>query len=863
MNGHDEERDGRGDHPIDMSSATDDGDDTGTGEDRTVHINDASDTDDTNDTSHTNGTTDDGGAAAMSVTSTNGTARSTGSTEGDGHTPGSSRTSTDLAVFHETLSCLNDGDLSARFPEESADEELAALAASFNAFVSDIVETLQEVDGFNDEVSGAAKHVRSTVVESKARSGDVYESVDDIAANAADQREEVAETVGELQRVSAATEEVAASAEQVATTASGVADRAADGNDSATAALDELEVIDERTETALDRVETLETEVAAIEDVTDLIREIADETNILALNASIEAARAGAAGAGFEVVAEEVKNLAEEAREATGEIEASIESVRTETDATVAEITEMRERVGEGIATAEDALGAFTELTEDVEETTVGIREISSATDDQAIAVEEAVRTVESVGDVAEATATRAAEVTTIAHTQRTSLTEVVAGAAALEDRTGTVEDRLDDYRLADSTGTSEDATVLEFWHALSGSKARLLETFIDEFESTVGDVSIRASSKGSYRGVFNATLAAAERGDPPAIAQIYEIGTKRALDSGAFTPVQRHLDPERFDPDELLDPVADYYRTEGRLHSMPFNSSTPLLYYNRDAFERAGLDPADPPSTFREVRAAAERIVESGVADVGITFANYSWFIEQWFSEAGQPLVDARNGRAGTPTEAYFDSPAGTTVFEWITAMEADGLYHDPGIEARGAAREAFHDGTAAMLIGSTSSMSGVYEGASFPVETGYFPVADERHGVVIGGGSLWIAADLPTRTQRVAAEFLAWLAAPERQARWHRETGYFPVHEDALDRLEAEGWFTEHPGARTAIDQLLAAEDGVATTGARIGPFDTVRTLVAEAAIDAREHGVEEALTRLNEGVEMKLDAYAREIE
>jgi len=769
--------------------------------------------------------------------------------------------STDLQLLHGTLDRLNEGDLSARLPEDAADPELAAIAESLNPFVSDVAETLREVDGFNDEVSGATEHVRSTVLQAKDRSGEVYESVDGIATNAADQREEIAGAIAELQDVSAATEEVAASAEEVATTADAVADRAAEGNEAATAALGELGVVDKRTETALARVEALESEVAAIEDVTDLIREIADETNILALNASIEAARAGAAGAGFEVVAEEVKNLAEEAREATGEIESSIDAVRAETNATVDEITGMRKRVGESIATAEDALGAFTELTEDVEETSVGIREISAATDDQAVAIEGAVETVESVGAVAETTASSAAEVTTIARSQRTSLTEVVAGAAALGDRTGTIEGRLDAYRLTGSAGANDDVTVLEFWHALGGSKARLLEAFIEEFESSVEGVTVRASSKGSYRGVFNATLAAAERGDPPAIAQIYEIGTKRALDSGAFTPVQRLLDPDRFDPASLLAPVADYYRTDGLLHSMPFNSSTPVLYYNREAFERAGLDPSDPPSTFAEVRAAAERIVESGTADVGITFANYSWFIEQWFSEAGQPLVDAENGRAGTPTEARFDTAVGREIFEWITAMWADGLYHDPGIEARGAAREAFHDGTAAMLIGSTSSMGSVQSGASFPVGVGYFPVIDERHGVVIGGGSLWIAADLPSRTQQAAAEFLAWLAAPEQQARWHRETGYFPVHRGALDRLDSAGWFTENPGYRTAIDQLLDAGDGVATTGARIGPFETVRTLVAEAANDARDHGVEEALTRLNEGVEMKLGAYAEE--
>ncbi|VTT87220.1 Glycerol-3-phosphate ABC transporter, periplasmic glycerol-3-phosphate-binding protein (TC 3.A.1.1.3) [Halorubrum sp. DM2] len=795
-----------------------------------------------------------------------------------GKTTAASRTASDdevpVAAFREVAARLADGDLGARFPAEETDGEAAALAATLNEFVDGVAETVSAVDGFGDEVAGATEHVRSNVDRAKAQSDEVYAAVDDIEAAATRQRDDIAAATSELQTVSAATEEVAASADQVAATAADVAERTDEGTDAASAAIEELRVVDERTETALDRVETLESEVAAIEDITDLIQDIADETNILALNASIEAARAGEAGAGFEVVAEEVKSLAEEARDATGEIESSIRSVREETDATVDEMAEMRERADEGITTAEEALEAFADLAADVEETTSGVEEIRDATDDQATSIEAVVDAVESVGDLAEETAADAGDATAIAHAQKTSLTEVAAGASTLADRTGTLDDALDAY---DADGTDdEDAVVLDFWHAFGGRKARLLDKFAAEFAAETDGIAVRPASKGSYRGVFEATLAAADRGDPPAIAHLYEIGTQRALDSGAFTPIERLLDADvggvggsggaggpgsGFSPDDLLTPVANYYRTDGVLHSMPFNASTPVLYYDRAAFERAGLDPDDPPETFDEVRRCAERLVESGATETGITFATYSWFVEQWFAEAGEPLVDADNGRGGTPTESRFDGPVGERIYNWIADMAADGLYHDPGIEARGQAREAFHDGRAGMLIGSTSSMVGVREGASFPVGVGYFPVADERHGVVVGGGSLWVADGASTAEQRAAAAFLGWLAAPERQARWHRETGYFPVHEGAIDRLDRDGWFDENPGYRTAVNQLLDAEDDVATTGARIGPFDTVRTLVAEASVDAREHGVDDALDRLADSTALQLERYTDE--
>jgi sn-glycerol 3-phosphate transport system substrate-binding protein len=269
-------------------------------------------------------------------------------------------------AFSNVAPRLADGDLGARFPEAAGSEAAAALASDLNAFIEGVGETFSAVEGFGDEVAGAAEHVRSNVSQAKRRSNDVYEAVDGIESAATRQRDDIADATQELQSVSAATEEVAASAEEVAATAGNVAARADEGNEAAAAAIAELQEVDERTETALDRVEELEAEVAAIEDVTDLIRDIADETNILALNASIEAARAGEAGAGFEVVAEEVKSLAEESRDATSEIEASIGSVRDETDTTVAEITDMRERVGEGIDTAESALEAFADLTDDI-----------------------------------------------------------------------------------------------------------------------------------------------------------------------------------------------------------------------------------------------------------------------------------------------------------------------------------------------------------------------------------------------------------------------------------------------------------------------------------------------------------------
>jgi len=401
----------------------------------------------------------------------------------------------------------------------------------------------------------------------------------------------------------------------------------------------------------------------------------------------------------------------------------------------------------------------------------------------------------------------------------------------------------------------------------MGGGTTGVIQRMVEDFNYTHPEIEVTVQYKGSYRETLNATIAAASQGTPPSVIQSFEVGTRQNTDSGIFVPFEDLVENGEVNWNDFLDPVLNYYRVDGKLYSMPFNSSNAILYFNKDIFEKAGLDSNNPPTTFEGIMEASEIIVDKGLAKAGTTWALHSWFFEQWMANMGQNLVNKENGRAELADQAYLTSDKAIQIVKWWKELYDKGLWVNAGIENWSQARQNFISKQAAMLITSTSSVTGLQNEAhaqGFEVGTAPMPIPEghERYGAVIGGASLWIVKNDDKAVEQAAKEFVKWMSLPENQVRWHKATGYFPIRKSAVDILELEGWFVDYPNYKTAFDQLQNTKIVRPTQGALIGRFAEVRTII-EKAIEAvlNDNGsVEEIMAKANQDIKKSLEEYNR---
>lgn len=390
----------------------------------------------------------------------------------------------------------------------------------------------------------------------------------------------------------------------------------------------------------------------------------------------------------------------------------------------------------------------------------------------------------------------------------------------------------------------SAQTIELEFWHAMSGGRTAAVERIVDGFNEEHPDIHVTAQFTGSYAETLTQGISAVRSGNPPHIIQVYEVGTQTMLDSEAIVPVYEIAEGE-IDFGSVIQPILNYYSVDGNLYSMPFNSSTAMLYYNKDAFAEAGI--MEAPDTWTDVEEMGLKIIESGAANHGLSFGWPAWILEQMHAYHNVPYANNINGREGRASEVYLDKRFAKMVLEsWTDLVEKDVIAYG-GREY--SANQDFLAGEVAMLIQSTSSLSSIIESADFEVGTTFLP-RFEGYGIgnsVIGGASLWVMQGHSDEEYKAVVEFFKYLSRTDVTIQWHKDTGYFPSTNAAVKTLMDNRWFSDHPNYLTAFLQILSGVQSPAANGVLLGNFVEIRDIV-DTAVEEAFTGVSSAEDALN---------------
>jgi sn-glycerol 3-phosphate transport system substrate-binding protein len=404
-------------------------------------------------------------------------------------------------------------------------------------------------------------------------------------------------------------------------------------------------------------------------------------------------------------------------------------------------------------------------------------------------------------------------------------------------------------------------ATEIQWWHAMAGELGRHLEKLAADFNAAQQDYRIVPTYKGNYTETMTAAIFALRNRQNPAIVQVNEIATATMMAAkGAIYPVHELMRDagEAFDPVGYLPAVAGYYADiDGNLLSFPFNASTPILYYNKDQFRRAGLDATAAPRTWLDIGAAARMLRAAGVA-CGLTTHWPSWVNVETFSAwHNLPIATRANGFGGLDTELLINNATVVRHIDTLADWAKTGIFAYGGRGER--AEPKFYSGDCGIFLGSSATRADILAKADFEVGYGVLPTWADVPGApqnsIIGGGTLWVLKGRPEAEYRGVAKFFAFLSQPQVQAWWHQATGYLPLTRAAYELTRSQGYYDRHPGTDISIREVTLRPPTESSRGLRLGSFVLIREVIEDALEQAftgkrpARDALDDAVTRGNE--------------
>ena len=377
-------------------------------------------------------------------------------------------------------------------------------------------------------------------------------------------------------------------------------------------------------------------------------------------------------------------------------------------------------------------------------------------------------------------------------------------------------------------------------WHSMNRSLGDTLQKLTDQFNSSQTDVKVNLVNQIDYVQTFTKYKAGLSSGDLPDIVQLQETDQQQMIDTQTVLPAGVCAKADKYSFSDFLPRVVSYFTVGGKQYAMPFNTSGPVLYYNKKAFTAAGLDPNSPPKTLDDVRAAAEKLKANGVsAPLGLK--TEPGYFEHWRALANTTYVNNNNGRKTRATKTIYDDPTGRQIFTWLSGMVKDGLATTNADLGTGAFDNllGIQSGSHAMAFDTSAALgtiTAVLSGGTVTnVDLGVAPFPapgkSAKGGVLVSGGALYMVNKSSPAKQAAAWKFLKFLDDPANMTTWAIGTGYIPIRKASASSSDMQQYWQQNPAYKIAYDQLLNGPTNVATSGSVIGNYTGARDAVRDA--------------------------------
>jgi sn-glycerol 3-phosphate transport system substrate-binding protein len=408
--------------------------------------------------------------------------------------------------------------------------------------------------------------------------------------------------------------------------------------------------------------------------------------------------------------------------------------------------------------------------------------------------------------------------------------------------------------------GPAGGTVTIDFWHSETAENLDTLERLVSRYNSSQDEVKVRPVFQGTVEEIMAKLVPSLDSAQAPVVVELAEVDIQKMIDSGAVTPIQDFVDREGYNLSDLNEALVQLNAAQHKLWAMPFNASTPLLYYNKVAFREVGLDPERPPKDLEEVRQYSEKLLKRDSAG-NVVRSGIAMDIKEWPERilAGHDdlLVDNENGHEGRATKVLFDNDTTSWFFQWWHDMVDEGLAFNVGRNPTFAdGLLAIASGRAAMTFSQSAALRSVMDAVGglegVEIGVGALPGVPGSTGAPVPWSSeLWIINRRPEEEQEAAWKFIKWLMEPEQQTEWMAGTGMLPANQSALDLPAARDVVGKYPLFQVPVDLYLNNGKTPAALGALIGPFWQVR--------EALKKGVEEMLAGAKEPDQALEDAAA----